>query len=48
MSHQVICLAVQLFNKEQCNEHYRLTLPTYCLVEFAERLINKVQMLVSF
>lgn len=43
MSHQVICLAVQLLNKEQLNEHYRLTLPTYCLVEFAERLINKVR-----
>ena len=42
MSHQVICLEVQLLNKEQLNEHYRLTLPTYCLVEFAERLINKV------
>jgi hypothetical protein len=42
MSHQVICLAVQLLNKEQRNEHYRLTLPTYCLVEFAERLINEV------
>jgi hypothetical protein len=42
MSHQVICLAVQLLNKEQRNEHYRLTLPTYCLVEFAEVLINEV------
>jgi len=42
MSHQVICLAVQLLNKEQRNEHYKLTLPTYCLVEFAEILINEV------
>lgn len=43
MSHQVICLAVQLLNKEQLNEHYRLTLPTYCLVEFAEILISEVR-----
>ncbi len=43
MSHQVICLAVQLLNKEQYNEHYRLTLPTYCLVEFSEILINEVR-----
>ena len=43
MSHQVICLAVQLLYKEQRNEHYRLTLPTYCLVEFGERLINEVR-----
>lgn len=43
MSHQVICLAVKLLNKEQRNEHYRLTLPTYCLVEFAETLINEVR-----
>lgn len=42
MTHQVICLAVQLLNKEQRNEHYKLTLPTYCLVEFAEILINEV------
>ncbi|WP_394185147.1 hypothetical protein [Pseudoalteromonas tetraodonis] len=42
MCHQVICLAVQLLNKEQLNEHYRLTLPTYCLVEFAETLINEM------
>ena len=42
MTHQVICLAVQLLNKEQRNEHYRLALPTYCLVEFAEILINEV------
>lgn len=47
MSHQVICLAVQLFNKEQRNEHYRLTLPTYCLVEFSERLINEVRKLLE-
>ena len=43
MSHQVICLAVQLLNKEKRNEHYRLTLPTYCLVEFAEVLMNEVR-----
>lgn len=43
MYNQVICLAVQLLNKEQRNEHYKLTLPTYCLVEFAEILINEVR-----